>query len=73
MATDKEKEKVHDQLYENLNSVSQIALDTLDPVHVLASGLDYFLTSAYTSAPSIEEADVLINASIKRAKEENNG
>jgi len=65
--------EAHDELYQNLNNVSQTALNTLEPLHVLTSGLDYFLTATYDSAPSSEEAEVLINASIKRAKEENNG
>jgi hypothetical protein len=42
-------------------------------VHVIASGIDYYLTQAYKSAPSPEQAEVLIDASVKRAKEENNG
>lgn len=66
------KEQAHDNFYDNLNNVSSLALQRLDPVHVLAAGLDYFLASAYESAPSSEEAETLINASVKRAKEENN-
>lgn len=65
--------EAHNKLYRSLNDISQTALDTLEPLHVLTSGLDYFLTATYDSAPSSEEAEVLINASIKRAKEENNG
>ena len=67
------KEQAHDNFYDNLNNVSSLALQRLDTVHVLAAGLDYFLASAYESAPSSEEAETLINASVKRAKEENNG
>ena len=67
------KEQAHDNFYDNLNNVSNLALQRLDPVHVLAAGLDYFLASAYESAPSSKEAETLINASVKRAKEENNG
>ena len=66
-------EKTHNQLYDDLNTISDIALDHLGPVHVIATGLDFFLTQAYKSAPSSEEAEILINASVKRAKEENNG
>ena len=66
-------EKAHNQLYDDLNTISDIALDHLGPVHVIATGLDFFLTQAYKSAPSSEEAEILINASVKRAKEENNG
>ena len=67
------KEQAHDNFYDNLNNVSSLALQRLDPVHVLAAGLDYFLASAYESAPSLKEANKLINATVKRAKEENNG
>jgi len=73
MASEKAKEKAHDKLYQDLNNASHIALDTLDPLHVLASGLDYFLTSAYASAPTVADANALIKATVKRAKEENNG
>tara|TARA_E500000318_G_scaffold33921_1_gene33333 strand:+ start:181 stop:393 length:213 start_codon:yes stop_codon:yes gene_type:complete len=66
-------EKAHNQLYDDLNTISDIALDHLGPIHVIATGLDFFLTQAYKSAPSSEEAEILINASVKRAKEENNG
>ena len=67
------KEQAHDNFYDNLNNVSTLALQRLDPVHVLASGLDYFLTQTYVSAPDVLAAETLINASVERAKEENNG
>lgn len=67
------QEQTHNKLYDNLNSVSEIALQNLDPMHVLASGLDYFLTQTYVSAPDVLAAETLINASVERAKEENNG
>jgi len=67
------QEQAHNKLYSDLDEISATALECLSPVHVLASGIDYYLTQAYKSAPSPEEAEVLINASVKRAKEENNG
>jgi len=67
------QEQTHNKLYDNLNDVSKIALQNLDPMHVLASGLDYFLTQTYVSAPNVLAAETLINASVERAKEENNG
>ena len=73
MATEKEKEKAHYNLYDNLEIATGVASQQLNIVHIIASGLDYYLTQAFTSAPSSEDAERLINASIKRAKEENNG
>ena len=73
MATEKEKEKAHYNLYDNLEIATEVASQHLNIVHIIASGLDYYLTQAFTSAPSSEDAERLINASIKRAKEENNG
>ena len=72
MHIDKE-EQAHNKLYSDLDDISATALEFLSPIHVIASGIDYYLTQAYKSAPSPEQAEVLINASIKRAKEENNG
>ena len=73
MTTDKDKEKAHYNLYDNLDSATEVASQHLNVVHIVASGLDYYLTQAYKSAPSSEDAERLINASVKRAKEENNG
>lgn len=67
------EEQAHNKLYSDLDDISATALEFLSPIHVIASGIDYYLTQAYKSAPSPEQAEVLINASIKRAKEENNG
>ena len=67
------EEQAHNQLYDDLNTINATALECLSPIHVIASGIDYYLTQAYRSAPSPEEAEVLIDASVKRAKEENNG
>lgn len=67
------EEQAHNKLYSDLDDISSTALEFLSPVHVIACGIDYYLTQAYKSAPSPEEAEVLINASVKRAKEENNG
>ena len=72
MSIDKQKQ-AHDQLYKDFDNISATALEYLSPIHVIASGIDYYLTSAYKSAPSPEEAEVLIDASVNRAKEENNG
>lgn len=67
------QEQTHNKLYDDLNTISESALQNLDPMHVLASGLDYFLTQTYVSAPNLLAAETLINASVERAKEENNG
>tara|TARA_R110002012_G_scaffold240079_2_gene414213 strand:- start:349 stop:561 length:213 start_codon:yes stop_codon:yes gene_type:complete len=67
------EEQAHYKFYNDLDEISATALECLSPVHVLASGIDYYLTQAYKSAPSPEEAEVLIDASVNRAKEENNG
>ena len=69
----KKQEQAHNKLYSDLDEISANALECLSPVHVIASGIDYYLTQAYKSAPSPEQAEVLIDASVKRAKEENNG
>lgn len=72
MSINKE-EQAHYKLYSDLDEISATALECLSPIHVIASGIDYYLTQAYKSAPSPEQAEVLIDASVKRAKEENNG
>lgn len=68
-----EKEKAHYNLYDNLENATEVASKHLNIVHIIATGLDYYLTQAYSSAPSSERAEYLINESVKRAKEENNG
>ena len=73
MASEIEKEKAHYNLQDNLESATEVASQHLDIVHIIATGLDYYLTQAYSSAPSLERAEYLINESVKRAKEENNG
>ena len=73
MTIDKDKEKAHYNLYDNLDSATEVASQHLNIVHIVASGLDYYLTQAYKSAPSSEDAERLINASVTKAKEENNG
>jgi hypothetical protein len=67
------QEQAHNKLYSDLDDISATALESLSPIHVIASGIDYYLTQAYKSAPSPEQAEVLIEASVNRAKEENNG
>ena len=69
MASQIEKEKAH----YNIENATEVASQHLDIVHIIATGLDYYLTQAYSSAPSSERAEYLINESVKRAKEENNG
>tara|TARA_R100001509_G_scaffold158533_2_gene123806 strand:- start:1518 stop:1736 length:219 start_codon:yes stop_codon:yes gene_type:complete len=68
-----EKEKAHYNLYDNLENATEVASKHLNIVHIIATGLDYYLTQAYKSAPSLERAEYLINESVRRAKEENNG
>ena len=72
MSIDKQ-EQAHHKFYSDLDEISATALEYLSPIHVIASGIDYYLTQAYNSAPSSEQAEVLIDASVNRAKEENNG
>ena len=73
MTTEKEKEKAHYNLFDNLDSATEVASQHFNIVHIVASGLDYYLTQAYKSAPSSEDAERLINASVKRGMDENNG
>ena len=47
------------------------ALECLSPIHVIH--LADYLTQACKSVSSPEDAEVLIDASVNRAKEENNG
>jgi hypothetical protein len=72
MSVDKQ-EQAHYKLYSDLDEINATALECLSPIHVIASGIDYYLTQAYKSAPSPEDAEMLIDASVNRAKEENNG
>ena len=73
MASEIEKEKAHYNLHDNLENATEVASQHLNIVHIIATGLDYYLTQAYSSAPSSERAEYLINESVRRAKEENNG
>lgn len=71
--TDEDKKTTHELMFDGLNCVTGISMAILGSVHVIAGGLDYYLTQAYQSAPNKAEANKFINEVLKRAKEENNG
>jgi len=64
------EELAHDTLYDDLNDAIGHAAEKLDPPHVIHVGLDYFVGLAYRLAKDPETADVLIDETIKRAKNE---
>jgi len=58
MASEIEKEKAHYNLHDNLENATEVASQHLNIVHIIATGLDYYLTQAYKSAPSLERAEL---------------
>ena len=69
--TDKSaEESAHDKLYTDLEISVANAFETLEVPHVLHCGLDYFIGIAYKCANNEEDAETLINETIKRAKNE---
>jgi len=71
IATDLSAEELaHNNLYSELDDAIANAVDELEPPHVIHVGLDYFVGLACKLAPTPEEADILIDSTIERAKNE---
>ena len=64
------QELAHDKLFEDLDeSISKAANDLPIP-HILHVGLDYFVGLAYGLAKDPDEAELVIDKTIERAKDE---
>ena len=66
------EEEAHDQLYAELETTVAKAYETLEVPHVLHVGLDYFIGLAYKCAPDKKTADLIVDSTIARAKNEYN-
>jgi len=66
------QELAHDQLFEDLDDIVSKAAKDLDITHILHVCLDYFVGITYKLAPDAENAELIIDKTIQRAKEEYN-
>jgi len=64
------QELAHDQFFEDLDEIISKAANDLDIPHILHVGLDYFVGLAYGLAPDAEDAEIIIDKTIERAKNE---
>jgi len=68
-----DEEMAHNNLYNELDDAIANAVEDLEPPHVIHVGIDYFIGLAYKLAPDAEQADLLIDSTIKRAKNQYRG
>lgn len=64
------QEVAHDKLFEDLDKTISKAAEDLDLAHILHVGLDYFVGLAYGVAKDPSSADLIIDKTIERAKNE---
>ena len=64
------QELAHDQLFEDLDESISKAAQQLDVPHVLHVGLDYFVGLAFGLAKDPDTAELIIDKTIERAKNE---
>ena len=62
------QELAHDQLFEDLDKIISKAAKDLDIPHILHVCLDYFVGITYNLAPDAENAELIIDKTIERAK-----
>lgn len=65
-----DEQAAHDQLFEDLDAAVSKAAEHLSVPHVLHVGLDYFVGLAYGVADDSKHADLIIDNTIQRAKNE---
>jgi hypothetical protein len=64
------QELAHDQLFKDLDEIISKAAYDLEIPHILHVGLDYFVGLAYGLAKDSNNADLIIDKTIERAKNE---
>jgi hypothetical protein len=64
------EEAAHDQLFKDLDAAVSKAAEHLNVPHVLHVGLDFFVQIAYQTAPDKKNAELVIDNTIQRAKNE---
>ena len=64
------EEEAHDQFFKDLDAAVSKAAEHLNVPHVLHVGLDFFVQIAYQAAPDKDNAELVIDNTIQRAKNE---